>query len=131
MRDLPSQFFVIQENMNLPMGPTSTAQHWRAAARLGVAIMGAIVWTKTIKLRIALVTRIMEKDSWLTSLVIQHIIKICIAKGVLHHRQTAVFWSDGGPHYRSTYNYQLCLVDTSNIQYTYESSLWMRIPYAR
>jgi hypothetical protein len=87
--------------MNLPMGPTSTAQQWRAAARLGVAIMGAIVWTKTINLRIALVTRIMEKDSWLTSLVIQHIIKICIAKGVLHQRQTAVFWSDGGPHYRS------------------------------
>ena len=77
--------------MNLPMGPTSTAQQWRIVARLGVAIMGAIAWTKTIKVRIALVTRIMEKDSWLTSLVIQHIINTCVAKGVLHHRQTAVF----------------------------------------
>ena len=43
----------------------------------------------------------MEKDSWFTAMVLQHVVRHCFEIGLLKQKDTVCFWSDGGPHYRS------------------------------
>ena len=87
--------------MNLPMGPTAVGEQWRAPARLGAAIHGSICWTASKRIKVVFTTRVMEKDSWFTSLVLSEVLNVCGSQGMLSGRQTVVFWPDGGPHYRS------------------------------
>ena len=84
------------------MGPWAVSDQWRAQARLGVLCHGTVLWRQGVKLKVALLGRVQEKDSWWTAYVIQKVVGIAAQHGLFSPRDCLCFWSDGGPHYRST-----------------------------
>ena len=91
--------------MTLPFGPSAVGEQWRANSRLGVAIHGAVLWRRgpegAIKHNVTLTTRVMEKDSWFTSILLHELGRKAQSAGMLNPFETVCFWSDSGPHYRS------------------------------
>ena len=70
-------------------------------ARLGVAVFGCYLWTKTRHLKICMVCRMQEKGSTFTGLVLTRLIRLANEEGMFRERDTLVIWSDGAPHFKS------------------------------
>ena len=92
-----------QENWNLPVGPEAVADQWRAQARLQISCHGSIIWNEHGRHSLVWLSRVTEKDSWWTAYTIQRTVAFVFENLKLFEtKDTLVFWSDGGPHYRST-----------------------------
>ena len=92
-----------QENWNLPVGPEAVADQWRAQARLQISCHGCIIWNEHVRHSVVWLSRVTEKDSWWTAYTIQRTVAFVFENLKLFApKDTLVFWSDGGPHYRST-----------------------------
>ena len=64
--------------------------------------MGRVLWNNRETVKVAAqTTRIMGKDSWFTSIVLDRVLQLACARGLLEPKGTIVYWSDGGLHYRS------------------------------
>ena len=55
-------------------------------ARLGVAVFGGYLWTKTRQLKICMVCRMQEKGSTFTGLVLTKLIRLANEEGMFRER---------------------------------------------
>ena len=87
----------------MPVGPEAVADQWRAQARLQISCHGSIIWNEHVRHSLVWLSRVTEKDSWWTAYTIQRTVAFAFENLKLFEtKDTLVFWSDGGPHYRST-----------------------------
>jgi hypothetical protein len=94
---------ICEENVSLPKGPDEVGEVWRAQSRLTVSCHGSLVWGPSLAKEEIHVfySRIIEKSSSFTTLVLQALLDKLKASGALEGITDLLLWSDCGNHYRS------------------------------